>query len=80
MYQDIRESSIRTDILKHVQREARQSAHRLLRTRKSARTIGVRKVLSDLDDTLLCGGTILLDWTNDGLGKPSPGVLAFIEN
>ena len=81
VYQDIRESSIRTDILKHVQREASvQSAHRLLRTRKSARSNrGSRKVLSDLDDTLLCSGGHYpagLDkrWPRKAI---YPGVLAF---
>lgn len=81
VYHDVREVSIRTDILKHVQREASvQSAHRLLRTRKSARSNrGSRKVLSDLDDTLLCSGGHYpagLDtrWPRKAV---YPGVLAF---
>jgi len=60
VYHDLADVNVRREILKHIQREASvHAAHRLLSTRvsrqRSARR-GDRKVLSDIDDTLLCSG------------------------
>jgi len=83
VYHDVSEPGIRREILKHIQREASvQSAHRLLQTRASrsrAARRGERKVLSDLDDTLLCSGGhypagIDRRWPRKAV---YPGVLAF---
>lgn len=62
VYVDLTDPQIRDDILKHIAREAKiHAAHRQLATRvareKALRAArGDRKVLSDIDDTLLCSG------------------------
>jgi len=58
IYVDISSPKIRAEILKHISREAKiHAAHRLLATRRSKeKTRGDRKILSDIDDTLLCSG------------------------
>ena len=64
VYQDIRESSIRTDILKHVQREASvQSAHRLLRTRKVLGAIEALEKFYLIWTTRCCVRWSLSCWT-----------------
>ena len=62
VYGDIQQGHVRREILKHIQREASvHAAHRLLSTKisrlRSARR-GDRKVLSDIDDTLMSSGGV----------------------
>ncbi|KAJ8611151.1 hypothetical protein CTAYLR_003577 [Chrysophaeum taylorii] len=62
VYVDVTDPQIREDILNHIAREAKiHAAHRLLATRVARERAlkaprGDRKVLSDIDDTLLCSG------------------------
>ena len=60
VYVDVASMKIRTEILKHIGREAKiHAAHHLLATRRSRiqnPRRGDRKILSDIDDTLLCSG------------------------
>ncbi|KAJ1452230.1 hypothetical protein M885DRAFT_527557 [Pelagophyceae sp. CCMP2097] len=60
VYHDVWSPVIRRDVLRHISREARiLEAHRLLATRafrERRKQCSYRKVLSDIDDTLLCSG------------------------
>ena len=59
IFDDIRSDSVRNDILSHLKREAAvQEAHMRLKTKKSRLRMerSWRKVLSDVDDTMLCSG------------------------
>lgn len=58
VYRDVADNEVRGDILNHIAREAKvHAAHRLLATRAARKSkVGRRKVLSDIDDTLVCSG------------------------
>jgi len=60
VYVDVQNDAVKAEILRHIGREAKiHAAHHLLATRRareSAARGGDRKVLSDIDDTLLCSG------------------------
>ena len=62
IYVDIRNETIKKDILKYISEQARiQASHSTMRTRAGRRRgqYAWRKILSDVDDTLSCsGGTI----------------------
>ncbi|KAH8063221.1 hypothetical protein JL722_2384 [Aureococcus anophagefferens] len=83
VYHDISQGHVRREILKHIQREASvHAAHRLLSTRisrlRSARR-GDRKVLSDIDDTLMSSGGVYPAGIDRRWPRKAvyPGVLAF---
>ena len=83
VYGDIQQGHVRREILKHIQREASvHAAHRLLSTKisrlRSARR-GDRKVLSDIDDTLMSSGGVYPAGIDRRWPRKAvyPGVLAF---
>mmetsp|Transcript_25958 Transcript_25958/g.54032 ORF Transcript_25958/g.54032 Transcript_25958/m.54032 type:complete len:1266 (-) Transcript_25958:28-3825(-) len=83
IYDDIRSPSIRSDILTHIKDQARiQSAHmRIIKGRRSKQrgAKAWRKVLSDVDDTMLCSGAHYPAGIDNRYAKKTlyPGVLAF---
>ncbi|CAM9116602.1 unnamed protein product [Discosporangium mesarthrocarpum] len=59
VYQDIKDTSVREEVLKHIANQAAvQAAHMMLgtRTARGRRGKAWRKILSDVDDTLSCSG------------------------
>ena len=82
IYFDIKSDDIRQAILDHIKNQARvQKAHMRLRTTQSRRR-GIyawRKVLSDVDDTLLCSGGAYPAGVDQSIPRKIlyPGVLGF---
>lgn len=82
IYDDLRSETIRQDILGHIRREAAvQQAHMQMGTKraKQRQNFAWRKVLSDVDDTLLSSGGSYPAGVDKRYGKKVvyPGVLAF---
>lgn len=81
IYDDIRSESVRQTILSHIRREAAvQETYMLMGTRRKNRVpMQRRKVLSDVDDTLLSSGGMYPAGVDKRYAKKTvyPGVLAF---
>jgi hypothetical protein len=82
IYDDIKSDIVRKDILDHIQRQARvQYNHMAFNTRKAKdrKCKFWRKVLSDVDDTLVCSGGSYPSGIDKRYGKKVmyPGVLGF---
>ena len=82
IFVDIRSESIRQDILRHFQKEAKiQQAHMKMNTKKAKvrKQKAWRKILSDVDDTLSCSGGSYPAGVDKRYGKKMiyPGVLSF---
>lgn len=83
VYKDIKTEEVRQAILKHIKKLAdTQNAQKIIRgkvteTKRKAR--GWRKIISDVDDTLLCSGGSYPAGVDKGYPKKEiyPGVLAF---
>ena len=82
IYWDVRNAKVKTEILKHIEGQAKvQASHMILRT-KAARMrdkFAWRKILSDVDDTLTCSGGSFPAGCDVSYPKKCiyPGVLAF---
>mmetsp|Transcript_12889 Transcript_12889/g.23588 ORF Transcript_12889/g.23588 Transcript_12889/m.23588 type:complete len:1284 (-) Transcript_12889:1583-5434(-) len=82
IYDDLRSETVREDILAHLKDQANvQEAHMRMRTKKSRLRMGKawRKILSDVDDTMLCSGGHYPAGIDKRFAKKVlyPGVLAF---
>jgi hypothetical protein len=82
IYEDLRSESVRQDILGHIRREAAvQQAHMQMGTKRAKlrKQLAWRKVLSDVDDTLLSSGGSYPAGVDKRYPKKEvyPGVLAF---
>ena len=82
IYDDLKSETIRQDILSHIRREAAvQQAHMQMGTKRAKlrQNFAWRKVLSDVDDTLLSSGGSYPAGVDKRYGKKVvyPGVLAF---
>lgn len=82
IYDDIKSEIVRKDILDHIQRQAKvQYNHMAFNTRKAKdrKNKFWRKVLSDVDDTLVCSGGSYPSGIDKRYGKKVmyPGVLGF---
>ncbi|GMH88886.1 hypothetical protein TL16_g11292 [Triparma laevis f. inornata] len=82
IYDDLRSERVREDILKHMKDQANvQEAHMRMKTKKSRLRLGKawRKILSDVDDTMLCSGGHYPAGIDKRFAKKVlyPGVLAF---
>eukprot|EP00595_Chromulina_sp_UTEXLB2642_P002662 CAMPEP_0196763812 /NCGR_PEP_ID=MMETSP1095-20130614/4828_1 /TAXON_ID=96789 ORGANISM="Chromulina nebulosa, Strain UTEXLB2642" /NCGR_SAMPLE_ID=MMETSP1095 /ASSEMBLY_ACC=CAM_ASM_000446 /LENGTH=754 /DNA_ID=CAMNT_0042117865 /DNA_START=259 /DNA_END=2520 /DNA_ORIENTATION=+ len=82
LYNDIRNLTIRNNILNHIIKHAKeQKAHSLIRTREGKRRhiFPWRKILSDVDDTLICSGGSYPAGVDTSYPSKAiyPGVLAF---
>lgn len=82
IYFDIRSKEVRAAILDHIKTQARvQKAHMRLGTSQSRRRgeFAWRKILSDVDDTLLCSGGAYPAGIDRSLPRKTlyPGVLSF---
>ncbi|CAB9504963.1 expressed unknown protein [Seminavis robusta] len=82
VYEDLRSESTRQDILSHIRREAAvQQAHMQMGTKRAQKRkhLAWRKVLSDVDDTLLSSGGSYPSGVDKRYAKKVvyPGVLAF---
>lgn len=82
IFEDLRSETIRQDILSHIRREAAvQQAHMQMGTKRAKlrQQFAWRKVLSDVDDTLLSSGGSYPAGVDKRYGKKVvyPGVLAF---
>jgi len=82
IYDDIKSETIRQDILAHIRREgAYQISHMQMGTKRAQRRqhMAWRKILSDVDDTLLSSGGSYPAGIDKRYGKKIvyPGVLAF---
>lgn len=82
IYWDVRNPKVKSEILKHIEGQAKvQASHMILRT-KAARMrdkFAWRKILSDVDDTLTCSGGSFPAGCDVSYPKKCiyPGVLAF---
>lgn len=82
IYWDVRNAAVKSEILKHIETQAKvQASHMILRT-KAARLrdkFAWRKILSDVDDTLSCSGGAFPAGCDVSFPKKCiyPGVLAF---
>ncbi len=82
IYDDIRTDSVKEDIINHFAREANVlEAHMRIKTKKSRKRMekAWRKILSDVDDTLLCSAGHYPAGIDKRFGKKVlyPGVLSF---
>jgi hypothetical protein len=81
IYKDIRSQLVRTEILDHIQKQAKIQAARTIIGSKARRKRGFawRKIVSDVDDTLLCSFGSFPAGLDKSFPKKTlyPGVLAF---
>lgn len=84
MYQDIRSASIRKEILQHIAKQASiQKAHCSVGTRHGRKRMQLyawRKIISDVDDTLVCSGGSFPAGLDCAYPKKElyPGVIGFL--
>lgn len=82
IYEDIRDKSIQQEILNYILLQARiQQGHSTIRSRKGKKRsrLAWKKVVSDVDDTLVCSGGSYPAGVDTSFPKKAvyPGVLAF---